>query len=221
MAAVTYSFMFSTFFSKANIASIIGAIMWFVLLLPYNIISQNDDAALSAKLVSSLLCNSAMGFGFQVMSQYETAGVGIQWSNLFSPVSPDDDLTLGWVMVVLLVASVIQMLIALYVEKINPGEFGVPEKFYFPFTKTFWTGKVKGSEIEHQMFYENKADFEAEPVGQVAGIQVRGLRKVYDKKVAVNNLTLNMYENQITVLLGHNGAGELFNLSSNRQVNID
>lgn len=213
MAAVTYSFMFSTFFSKANIASIIGAIMWFVLLIPYNVLSQNNNVQLSAKLGSSLLCNSAMGFGFSVLAQYETAGAGVQWNNLFSPVSPDNDLTLGAVMVVLLLASVIQMLIALYVEKIRPGEFGVPEKFYFPFTLKFWTGKVKAPAIDHDSLYASNSDFEAEPKGLDAGIQVRGLRKVYDKKVAVNNLTLNMYEDQITVLLGHNGAGKSTTMS--------
>lgn len=213
VAAVTYSFMFSTFFNKANIASIVGAIMWFVLLIPYNLIGQNEDAALSAKLASSLLCNSGMGFGFAVMSQYETAGVGIQWHNLFSPVTPDDSLTLGAVMVMFILASVIQMLIALYVEKIRPGEFGVAEKFYFPFTKKFWTGKVNAPFVDQDSLDKENSEFEAEPHGQVAGIQVRGLRKVYDKKVAVNNLTLNMYEDQITVLLGHNGAGKSTTMS--------
>lgn len=208
MAAVTYSFMFSTFFNKANIASIVGSIMWFVLLIPYNVIGQNSGDDVSAKLAASLLCNSGMGFGFQVMTQYETAGAGVQWSNLFKPVSPDNNLTLGGIMVVLLIASAIQMLIALYVEKIKPGEFGVAEKFYFPFTIKYWTGKVNTKEIDHNSLYENNANFEAEPKGQVAGIQVRGLRKVYDKKIAVNNLNLNMYEDQITVLLGHNGAGK-------------
>lgn len=213
MAAVTYSFMVSTFFRKANIASIVGAIMWFVLLLPFIIFSRNGNAGLKAKLASSLLCNSGMGFGFSVLTQYETAGAGVQWDNLFSPVSPDNDLTLGAVMAILLVASVIQMLIALYVEKIKPGEFGVPEKFYFLFTAKFWTGNVKAPEIDHNSLCATNSGFEAEPTGHIAGIQVCELRKVYGKKVAVNNLTLNMYEDQITVLLGHNGAGKSTTMS--------
>ena len=130
LAAVTYSFMFSTFFNRANIASIVGAIMWFVLQLPYTLVNTNyNTASLGLKLVASLFVNSGMGLGFKVMTQYETAGVGIQWDNLFNPISPDDDLTLGSVMIVMLIASAVQMLIALYVEKIKPGEFGVPEKF--------------------------------------------------------------------------------------------
>jgi ABC-type multidrug transport system ATPase subunit len=36
------------------------------------------------------------------------------------------------------------------------------------------------------------------------------LRKVYDtyNKVAVDDLNLSFYENQITAFLGHNGAGK-------------
>jgi len=37
--------------------------------------------------------------------------------------------------------------------------------------------------------------------------------QVYNKKVAVKDLTLNMYEGHITVLLGHNGAGKTTTLS--------
>lgn len=214
MAAVTYSFMFTTFFNRANIASIVGAIIWFVLLLPFNIINQNyNNISANVKLVSSLLCNTGMGFGIKVISQYETAGVGVQWDNLFSPVSPDDDLTLGAIMIVLLIASMVQMLITLYVEKIKPGEFGVAEPWYFPVTAKFWTGKVKSHDNEEDLLQKANSNFEAEPVGKKAGIQVRGLRKVYDKKTAVKNLNLNMYEDQITVLLGHNGAGKSTTMS--------
>lgn len=40
------------------------------------------------------------------------------------------------------------------------------------------------------------------------------LRKVFGKnKTAVRDISLNMYENQITVLLGHNGAGKTTTMS--------
>lgn len=42
-------------------------------------------------------------------------------------------------------------------------------------------------------------------------IMIRGLRKVYETtaedRVAVKGLTMDIYEGQCTVLLGHNGAG--------------
>jgi ABC-type uncharacterized transport system ATPase subunit len=46
----------------------------------------------------------------------------------------------------------------------------------------------------------------------VPSIKIRALRKVFGKgkttKVAVDSLNLDIYENQITALLGHNGAGK-------------
>ena len=41
-----------------------------------------------------------------------------------------------------------------------------------------------------------------------AGVRIERLAKTYDNgKVAVKSVSFNMYEDQITCLLGHNGAG--------------
>ncbi|XP_064634814.1 uncharacterized protein LOC135492321 isoform X3 [Lineus longissimus] len=50
---------------------------------------------------------------------------------------------------------------------------------------------------------------ESEPVHLPVGISIHHLTKKYKKKkVAVNNLSMNFYEGQITALLGQNGAGK-------------
>ena len=55
----------------------------------------------------------------------------------------------------------------------------------------------------------NAEFIEEEPIGLKAGVQIKGLTKQYNKdKRAVNSIHINMYENQITALLGHNGAGK-------------
>ena len=61
-------------------------------------------------------------------------GEGIQWENLYRGVSPDDDFTFGDVLVMLLIDAVIYLLLALYIEAVFPGEFGVPQPWYFPLT---------------------------------------------------------------------------------------
>lgn len=53
---------------------------------------------------------------------------------------------------------------------------------------------------------------EAEP-NAYAGVRIQGLTKNFGKKMAVKNLHLNMYEDQITALLGHNGAGKTTTMS--------
>jgi ATP-binding cassette subfamily A (ABC1) protein 3 len=44
-------------------------------------------------------------------------------------------------------------------------------------------------------------------------IQINQLCKKYNHTVAVDNLSMNMYKNEITVLLGHNGAGKTTTMS--------
>lgn len=184
---------------------------------PYSFIQQRYDAiSLSVKLVLSLLSNTAMAIGFNVIVKYEGTQEGIQWSNVFKPVSVDDNFNLGYVWIMLIVDTIIYMLIALYVEKIFPGDFGVAEKWNFPFSKKFWFNipdYIGIHDINANGSHVN-ANYEHEPKNKNPGIRIMNLRKVYDEnKVAVEGLNLNLYENEITALLGQNGAGKTTTMS--------
>jgi ATP-binding cassette subfamily A (ABC1) protein 3 len=50
---------------------------------------------------------------------------------------------------------------------------------------------------------QNENYFEAEPTNTKVGITCQNLRKVFNKKTAVNDVSLNIFSGQITVLLGH------------------
>lgn len=47
-------------------------------------------------------------------------------------------------------------------------------------------------------------DFSKLPVG----VALHGLSKIYDDRVAIQNLNASFYEGHVTALLGHNGAGK-------------
>lgn len=51
---------------------------------------------------------------------------------------------------------------------------------------------------------------EKPPPDAKAGVSIRNLVKVYKtgKKLAVDGLSVDFYQNQITSFLGHNGAGK-------------
>uniref|UniRef100_A0AAQ4Q4S7 P-type phospholipid transporter n=1 Tax=Gasterosteus aculeatus aculeatus TaxID=481459 RepID=A0AAQ4Q4S7_GASAC len=57
--------------------------------------------------------------------------------------------------------------------------------------------------------------FEPDPLGLVMGVQIEELTKVFDgsSRPAVDCLSINFYEGQITSFLGHNGAGKTTTLS--------
>jgi ATPase subunit of ABC transporter with duplicated ATPase domains len=56
--------------------------------------------------------------------------------------------------------------------------------------------------------------FEKEPKNMKAGVEIMNLRKIFSgKKVAVDGLSVKMFEGQITALLGQNGAGKTTTMS--------
>lgn len=84
------------------------------------------------------------------------------------------------------------------------------QPWYFPFTKNFWCGHSSWNYSDEKYSNEDPDHFEDDPPNLNCGIRIMNLRKLYArKKVAVQGLSINMFDDQITVLLGHNGAGEL------------
>uniref|UniRef100_A0A8D8MPF5 ATP-binding cassette sub-family A member 3 n=2 Tax=Culex pipiens TaxID=7175 RepID=A0A8D8MPF5_CULPI len=217
ITTVCFCFMMSVFFNKANIASGIAGLMWFVFVMPFNVTSQSyDSMTTSTKLGLSLFSNSAMSFAILSTIRMEANQQGLRWESLFTPATIDDGLSVGLVIVMLLVDAVIYLAIAMYVEQVRPGEFGVAKPWYFLFQKEFWIKKQVSTSDGDRNGVDNQSSkfFEAEPTASKAGIQIKNLRKVFNRnKVAVQGLNLKMYEDQITVLLGHNGAGKTTTMS--------
>nr|CAD7415158.1 unnamed protein product [Timema cristinae] len=218
VAMICFCFMITSFFSKANSASTVAGLAWFVLFAPYLFIQNNyTELSLSTKLVTSLFSNTAMGYGFQLILMHEGTGKGIQWDNVWEPATQDDDLYFGHLIIFMLLDAAIYLLIAIYVEAVFPGAYGVPKSWYFPFQKSFWcesqvARKKMGKENTDFSEKRKEHNFEQEPELPI-GVQIRNLHKVYNNKTAVDHLNLNMYQGQITVLLGHNGAGKTTTMS--------
>lgn len=191
--------------------------MWFVFVMPYNVTAQNyDGMSTGSKIGLSLFHNSAMSFGAMSTVRMEANQVGLRWSSLFTPATVDDGLSVGVIIVMLLVDALIYLGIALYVEQVMPGQYGVAKPWNFLFKKEFWTKKpVKTEDVPRKgIERQNSRFFETDPSSSNAGIQIKNLRKVFGgNKVAVEGLSVKMYEDQITVLLGHNGAGKTTTMS--------
>uniref|UniRef100_A0A8C2PU12 ATP binding cassette subfamily A member 3 n=1 Tax=Cyprinus carpio TaxID=7962 RepID=A0A8C2PU12_CYPCA len=208
VSTINFSFMISTFFSRANVAAAAGGFIYFLSYLPYVFLWPRYDLLSHAQKVSAcLISNVAMAMGAQLIGMFESKGTGIQWHNLFEPVTVDDDFSLAQVLGLLLLDSALYALVAWYMEAVFPGEYGVPRPWYF-----FILVSIEEAEKV------SKGEFiEKEPAGLVSGVKIKHLAKVFKvgnkTKEAVRDLTLNMFEGQITVLLGHNGAGKSTTLS--------
>uniref|UniRef100_A0A5F8G8K6 ABC transporter domain-containing protein n=1 Tax=Monodelphis domestica TaxID=13616 RepID=A0A5F8G8K6_MONDO len=220
LSSMFFGFMISTFFNKANMAVATGGCIYFITYLPYLFISSRyNQMSLDQKLAACLLSNIAMTMGINMIVRFEIKGIGVHWERLTDTVSIDDDLNLGHILGMMLVDAFCYGLAGWYMEVVFPGEYGIPQPWYFFLKRSYWYGYPKPLFRSHKDSEDNSQNqyMEAEPVGLVAGVQIKNLSKVFvigrRVKEAVKDLTLNLYEGQITVLLGHNGAGKTTTLS--------
>uniref|UniRef100_A0A670ZVG2 P-type phospholipid transporter n=1 Tax=Pseudonaja textilis TaxID=8673 RepID=A0A670ZVG2_PSETE len=212
VVTISQCFLISTFFSRANIAAACGGIIYFILYLPYVLCEawQNYIG------FSSLLSSVAFGYGCEYVSLFEEQGIGLQWDSLFeTPVEKDSfSLTLSVFMMVL--DSLLYGLMTWYIESVFPGQYGIPRPWYFPFMKSYWFGEESGGQwLPSHATGSSEICMEEEPSHLPLGVSIKNLVKVYHdgKKLAVDGLTLNFYEGQITSFLGHNGAGKTTTMS--------
>uniref|UniRef100_A0A671UT72 P-type phospholipid transporter n=1 Tax=Sparus aurata TaxID=8175 RepID=A0A671UT72_SPAAU len=205
LATITQCFFISVFFSKANLAAACGGLIYFVLYLPHVLcFAWSDVMGFGAKVASLLSC-VAFGYGCETFAKYEQQGVGIQWYNI--NVSPEEGNRYTFIVSIfmMLIDAVIYWLLTWYIENVFPGQYGIPKPWYFPFTSSYWCGTVS-FKVEY---------LEKPPPNLKAGVSIRNLVKIYKtgKKLAVDGLSIDFYENQITSFLGHNGAGKTTTMS--------
>ncbi|KAK3590752.1 hypothetical protein CHS0354_030992 [Potamilus streckersoni] len=214
LSVIAFSFMISTFFKKGiTAASCTGILFFLTFCVFYFLDGYYSTMTQSQKLAACLLSNIAMAFGVKAIAIYEGIGSGAQWSNFHEPGVVDDNFTLLLAIIMLLVDTALYMIVAMYVDNIHPGEFGVAQPFYFPFLPSYWCSKMIDKRVcsNDDRGYDPEY-FERDQTYTKRGISIKNLTKEFgsgeNKTLAVNDFTLNMYEGQITSLLGHNGAGK-------------
>ncbi|XP_032182961.1 ATP-binding cassette sub-family A member 17-like isoform X2 [Mustela erminea] len=214
-ATIFFAFMISTFFQKAHVAAAAGGISFFFTYLPYLYFTFSyPQRTHFQKLVFCLLSNVAMAQGVQLISTFEIKGTGMQWKTIGSV---SGEFNFCQVLLLLLLDAVLYSVVAWYVEAVLLGEYGVPKPWYFFVMPSHWRGQSllltrSVLDIGDLSKPAESKFFQEEPTSLVKGIEIQHLYKVYDtgrdSHRAVKDLTLNLYQGQITVLLGHSGAGK-------------
>ncbi|XP_065312969.1 phospholipid-transporting ATPase ABCA1-like isoform X2 [Gordionus sp. m RMFG-2023] len=225
ISIICFSFLISSFFSRAIIAAAVGAIAYFLTYLPFSYFFKFESLlSLTNKLLYCLLSNVAMSASILQIARWEMAYEGIQWENLHLDSHENhSQFSIGYCMLMLIVDSVIYYTLAIYIESVKPGAYGVPKPWYYPIISLFNTfyklrdhfymrndDDQSGEDYKDKTIIDipNDPHFEPESLNLIKGIEMRNLVKIYNNKLALDNLNGSFYENQISVLLGHNGAGK-------------
>uniref|UniRef100_A0A3Q3Q5W3 ABC transporter domain-containing protein n=1 Tax=Monopterus albus TaxID=43700 RepID=A0A3Q3Q5W3_MONAL len=219
LVTITQCFFISVFFSKANLAAACGGLIYFVLYLPHVLCySWRDIMSFRAKVAVSLLSCVAFGFGCDNFAKYEQQGIGIQWYNIAKSPEEGERYTFIVSIIMMLLDAVIYWVLTWYIENVFPGQYGIPKPWYFPFTASYWCGRASVTDADPDLLKDSSVYneyLEKPPPNMKAGVSIRNLVKIYKtgKKLAVDGLSVDFFENQITSFLGHNGAGKTTTMS--------
>ncbi|KAH9621199.1 hypothetical protein KSS87_008655 [Heliosperma pusillum] len=215
LSAITLSFMISTFFMRAKTAVAVGTLSFFGAFFPYYMVND-PDVSMALKATASLLSPTAFALGSINFADYERAHVGLRWSNIWRESSGVNFLVCLSMMIF---DTVLYFAIGVCLDKFFPKEDHTHFSWRSMLPKCL--GRIKdtirpcisSSGIKSEAISLEMKQQEID----CRCLQIRNLSKVYSTKkgdcCAVDSLHLNLYENQILALLGHNGAGKSTTIS--------
>ncbi|XP_035853278.1 ATP-binding cassette sub-family A member 5 isoform X1 [Sander lucioperca] len=216
ISSIFFSFMLTPLFKKPKFASTVGSMLTVVFgcLSLFTVLMKDFPQPLVWLLC--LLSPSAFSIGIAQVVYLEAQGDGAVFSSLANGPHP-----LYVPLFMLVVDCILYLLLAVYLDQVLPGEFGMRRSLVYFLKPSYWSKRSKRY-VEVSSGYDAEAngapggDESVEPVspefrGKEA-IRINNIQKVYKEKgnvvEALRGLTFDIYEDQITALLGHSGAGK-------------
>ncbi|GAB5368462.1 hypothetical protein AAMO2058_001321300 [Amorphochlora amoebiformis] len=206
-----FSWAVGSIFNKASIGSTMGALLYLGAFFGFFGIATDADAGTKqAACLSAPICFS---FGLQNFIQFESVSTGVTMNNIGTEYQ---NISVSTIFAFLILDLVLYIVVALYMERVVPTEFGTQLPPWFFLLPSWWFGK--GSQIFPKgvpLKANGERDFGEyyEPIsdGKI-GVSILGLKKRFptqaEDEAAVRGLDVDMCVSQITALLGHNGAGK-------------
>uniref|UniRef100_A0A4W3K4G8 ATP binding cassette subfamily A member 5 n=1 Tax=Callorhinchus milii TaxID=7868 RepID=A0A4W3K4G8_CALMI len=216
ISIIPFSFLLTPLFKNQKIAGLVGSLM----LMGFGLFSLPTvlvrDFPVSAVWGLCLFSPSALAIGIAQVVLLEATGDGAQPSNLSANPYP-----LYIPLIMLVLDSLLYLLIAAYLDQVLPGEFGQHQPFFYFLRPSYWFHRrkhydqidaVSEGEPSHTTGFSKVVEaVPAELKGKEA-IRLNGVRKLYKEKEekveALKGLTFDVYQDQITALLGHSGTGK-------------
>ncbi|KAJ6217457.1 hypothetical protein RDWZM_008614 [Blomia tropicalis] len=215
-----FIFLLTTLFNKpalaVNIAYLILSLLFAatVVLIPSNQPNINVANTNGLRILLSFFPPSSIIWYLSIMGAIESEGTGLGFKTLFYHSKIYDNFTAFEVLLGATISCFIFAFLTFYFDNVLPFQHGVPKPPNFFCKSSYWSSTTSNDFNESDNFEnpnKNRLIYEQDPINLKPTIRIKNLTKIFKKnkkKPAVDDLWLNIYEKQITVLLGHNGAGK-------------
>lgn len=130
LAVMAFCFLISTFFSRSKTAATLGSVIFFGSFFPYYFVGGSAVTDVTSKTWASLLAPTCLALGSDTFAAFEGGLVGVHVSNMKQ--SYEDRLPYVNMVMMLLVDAVLYLILAWYLDKVIPSEFGTPLPWHFP-----------------------------------------------------------------------------------------
>ena len=224
---ILFSMTITTVFNRPVIATIVTTVLWItlgaifaVLLSPsFNLDKTKDSMALNGwRRLTCLTPAGSIIFFMTQLGQYENYGLKLDFDNLNFESILFGSFTVLQTLLLMLGSIPIYCFFIWYIDNVWPFQDGVPKKPWYLFQPSYWFPERDAEKRSEFRNWDKNVDTDSklfepinsndEPIISVSNVTKKFTSGFGNTKTAVNNLSLNIYPHQITVLLGHNGAGK-------------
>jgi ABC-type multidrug transport system ATPase subunit len=207
----------SSFFTKTTVACISGTLLYMLLCLPGIIVTFVHPGGNISWLLVSVFPASLAWVWAQVLLQMENVKIGVKWDTLSTSLYSFDSINVQVLMIIAVADTIFYLLLLCFWKDVI---FVWLKNLYLFFVGNTVCepkrGDTKYDSKSVSVFEEENDEYcQTLETLEMASVQITDLRKVFDKgrTVAVKGLNLDMYEGEVTSLLGSNGAGKTTTIS--------
>ncbi|KAE8576215.1 hypothetical protein XENTR_v10004104 [Xenopus tropicalis] len=211
VALMSFTFMLSALFRSPRATAVAGFFIT-LFLSAVGLVLLRKDFPQALAVLLSIFPQFAFAVGLLQSVHMDSDLEGVYFSDLMG-----DSSHMLSCFISLVLDSVFYMILTLYFEKVLADKHGVKHEPLFFLKASYWS-KEKPSPLMGQTDYSGESslgDFVEKVPDDLHGkeaIRIHGVKKTFSDKdkstEALRGLDLNIYEGQITALLGHSGAGK-------------
>ena len=239
-SCITFALLFTPFFKTSASGTSFALITFMITALPGLYFKKIPGSFL--KGLTLLLSPAAYNVALQIILEADFDGVTVDFTNWGDATLSSQGASLFEVLIFIIVDIFFYILMGWYFDQVVPNGSGIKKVPWFFLTSNYWEKKgiAQNKEVLETRQDENstqkrsmtnrstsrrssntvldaRTNMSAEQAKKLKpGIQIKNVSKRYNTAsgttFALNDLSIDFHENEIVVLLGHNGAGYTYSL---------